>query len=219
MNIDKIINNEIKPVVDLLNDIKTPEEIFLLMSKIHNKVESALEKYQDKKEKEIMDCHKGCKTCCRLNVSVLHVETICILEYLKNNLTDDEFKSFSNKIRKYYLDCMGLEDEDRIVAGLECIFLTEEGYCSIYPVRPLICRSVTSNSQEKCKESFFSVVFGEESTILMNLFQKELMLKTFSLIGDNLGKNGYNAKSFHMSYALNFFNEENNVKNFMEKKL
>ena len=33
-----------------------------------------------------------------------------------------------------------------------CAFLNEEGLCRIYDVRPLACRSVTSESSEPCRE-------------------------------------------------------------------
>lgn len=216
-NIEQIKNNEIKPVVEQLANIKNEDDIYNCMIQIYQAVELALEKHQDPDEKAMIACHKGCKTCCRLNVAVLPVEAICILNHLKSVLSEQDFKSLSGKFHSHYLQCAGLEDEDRIVAGINCIFLNSEGACSIYPVRPLICRSITSSSAEACKESFNSLVFGEEKEILINLFQKILINATFGLICDILEDNGFDNDSHTLAYSLVFFNKNENVKKYIDK--
>ena len=72
-------------------------------------------------------CGVGCHECCIPDLSVLTLEASSIVQYL---LARPEL---IEQLR-------ALEEEDPH-KGTRCTFLTKEGSCGIYPVRPFICRS------------------------------------------------------------------------------
>ena len=72
-------------------------------------------------------CRKGCHACCLPDRTVLKIEAAHIVDYLlKHPERIEELKA--------------LEENDPH-NGTRCSFLTAEGSCGIYPVRPFICRS------------------------------------------------------------------------------
>src|SRR5690606_31118908 len=43
--------------------------------------------------------------------------------------------------------------KERHSPDLPCVFLGEAGKCTIYPVRPLVCRAVNSLNAEECRDN------------------------------------------------------------------
>ena len=72
-------------------------------------------------------CGLGCHKCCIPDLTVLTLEASSIVQYLL------ERPDLIEMLR-------ALEQEDPH-QGTRCAFLTKEGECGIYPVRPFICRS------------------------------------------------------------------------------
>lgn len=72
------------------------------------------------------NCKKGCYSCCRADLSVCHVEASYITDWLavRPDLRD--------KIHRR---------EGMLNDASFCSLLDQEGACSIYEARPLICRS------------------------------------------------------------------------------
>lgn len=72
-------------------------------------------------------CALGCHECCLPDLTVLTLEAAAIVQYL-----------LAHPERIDTLRALELEDPHQ---GKRCSFLTKEGGCGIYPVRPFICRS------------------------------------------------------------------------------
>ena len=72
-------------------------------------------------------CGLGCHKCCIPDLTVLTLEASSIVQYLL------ERPDLIEQLRT-------LEEADPH-KGTRCTFLTTEGACGIYPVRPFICRS------------------------------------------------------------------------------
>lgn len=84
------------------------------------------------RDKSPVSCKKGCFFCCRQNVTVWDAEAALIAEYCEEK---------GIEIPKAYLE-QQLKHGWKEVAQTEvgwCVFL-KGGECSIYPVRPLMCR-------------------------------------------------------------------------------
>ena len=62
----------------------------------------------------------------------------------------------------------GYYEEERIMARQPCAFLDGSGSCSIYPVRPLLCRSITSTDADACREALSMLALGENQPISYN---------------------------------------------------
>ena len=74
-----------------------------------------------------MKCAQGCYNCCANGLTVSGVEAQAILDFLKS----------SDEVLKRIED-LQIENPHR---DLHCKFLSAEGHCQIYEVRPLVCRS------------------------------------------------------------------------------
>lgn len=82
------------------------------------KVEAASEAIASRRAAEI-SCQSGCDSCCVGGLTVLSVEAFSIQEYL------DEADETMPPLR----------------GGDACAFLSDAGQCTIYPARPLLCRT------------------------------------------------------------------------------
>lgn len=213
-----LIEKELKNIISSFKKVKSEKELYSFMNNIYMTSTEVLVANNDIEESSKIACCKGCGTCCKLNVSILPIEAISILSYINSLWSDSEKESFFKKLKEFYIRCQGLTDEDRIVAGIPCIFLSDEEDCMIYPVRPLICRSITSINVEDCIDSFTATVFGEEVTVLMNIFQKRLMDHVFILLSEEMDRNGYDSRSAELLISLNYFLKSKDcVEDFLNK--
>lgn len=100
-------------------------------------------------------CHKGCDNCCSSYFYVSQIEYFAIKRYLEKNNAD--FKQLKekarivldllkcshvaeyNKLKSLINDLDEIFDDEALSYFRQCIFLNK-GCCSIYSVRPFICR-------------------------------------------------------------------------------
>lgn len=152
-------------------------------------------------ELALVACRAGCGFCCRVNVSVLWPEAFLIADYIRR-LPLQELSSLEQKIAHTASRVRWMEDEERIHCGITCPFLTAEQFCLIHPVRPLLCRSITSTDGEICRMAMEAVAAGEEEiTVAMNLFQKFLMDTAFQSVAEALLALGFDDRSSELSAA------------------
>jgi len=102
---------------------------------------------------------KHCHKCC-LPIIWFEPENVLIKEYLKNNNLDWSYKNFNNK---------------------KCSFLKENG-CSIYPVRPIVCRLQGVISDLTCKNNM-------ENNYLSDFQLKKIKEKFNKLLEETDSKN------------------------------
>ena len=82
-------------------------------------------------------CKKGCSFCCHDEILMTKFEAALILEYVKkNNIKPNrELVKKQNAVDEY----KSLKWKDQA-----CAMLKKDGTCSIYPVRPQVCRTHNS---------------------------------------------------------------------------
>lgn len=90
-----------------------------------DKVDAMFETVMSRNESQFA-CQQGCYGCCKSGLSVSHIEASRIREWLENQ------KDILNKIQ---------DDSRMMVDERFCPLLDRQGLCSIYEVRPMICRS------------------------------------------------------------------------------
>jgi Fe-S-cluster containining protein len=78
-----------------------------------------------------------CSGCCYLNVKVFRDEAKRLLEYLPIDKGIDYLKRVTTR-----------DDDDRMRQRRPCVFLKDDK-CSVYSVRPIICRSYSVKSHPK----------------------------------------------------------------------
>jgi Fe-S-cluster containining protein len=106
---------------------------------------------------EPLDCKPGCNFCCYNLPMVTPPEALLMGHYVEQTFSDQKKKELADSIYKILKHIDGLSPYEVVMMRheLPCIFL-ENGMCSVYPVRPVICRTCTSTSAEHCKMIFES---------------------------------------------------------------
>jgi Fe-S-cluster containining protein len=93
-------------------------------------------------------CHKGCGTCCQLQVVATMPEVLMVARYVR--AMAGGFRKVGLDLRDRLADAGPAEAPAHPMAlGRECPFLAE-GLCVIYPVRPMACRGHASFDKQAC---------------------------------------------------------------------
>ena len=151
------------------------------------------------KNEELIDCRPGCADCCIVNVAVLNPEAEAIAGFLVESRTAAELEDLDAALQQLYIDTRWLDDEERIMVRRKCAFLDQQGTCSIYPVRPLLCRAVTSTDAASCREALAMVAFGENRPIRSNLLQRQIFETAFSSFGRALEMHARDHRSHRLT--------------------
>lgn len=187
-------------VVNHLKD-KTSAALYLALDAAVDIAEQRLTEGLRQEEVCAIACRAGCGTCCHVNVSILWPEAFAIANYLIH-LPSEERGELVRKLEHVALRTRWMEEEERIHLGIACPFLSDEQACSIYAVRPLLCRSVTSTDPDLCRQALDTAWEDVEVLVVMNLFQKSLMEEAFRSVGDALASSGLNHRSVELVAAV-----------------
>lgn len=93
------------------------------------------------------DCKAGCSHCCTLRIEVVAPELFLLARHLKK-LPADDLAALIEKLKAHALKARGVLMQDFF---LQCPLL-EDGKCSVYAVRPTMCRKYFSMDVEECKK-------------------------------------------------------------------
>lgn len=153
----------VKKAENLVTDIfktqgKNRDTVSIIMKKLYqlgDEIIEATEKKENVANK--IDCNVGCSYCCYTRVTLTPAEALLIGQYVKENYslkqTDGLMKRISNILRM----TKGKSPEELVLfwGKTPCIFLDQDK-CTIYNVRPFICRAWHSLSSDQCKRAFES---------------------------------------------------------------
>lgn len=178
------------------------ESLVAVMAELITNVEHTLAENLKPADYEMMDCKAGCGTCCIVNVAVLDPEVVNIGKYLRSTCTVAELTTLKQSMRNLLVHICDLDEDERIATRKRCVFLTADGNCSIYPVRPLLCRAITSINANDCLDSLAMQALGEQIPVTMNLFQKSLFDVTYQALAAALAGVGLNDSSRELTAAV-----------------
>lgn len=109
-------------------------------------------------ESVVPSCRKGCFSCCRQPIDVPLPEAYTIAQYIRNNFSHKEVESLNDRLDKWLLwvkeELPHYEQKgiDAYAAfynhGVFCPLLVN-GSCSIYAVRPVVCRGYYVSSDPR----------------------------------------------------------------------
>ncbi len=128
-------------------------------------------------------CHKGCATCCSVNVKVTSIEGELIYDYIKEESREEWFATLLNtpqsaeKVKQstngFAKVCLAGDGEVQTETPGQgrCIFLNDD-MCAIYDVRPFSCRCFVSTvlCQEESTAEVDQIVLTA-STLIMQLLE------------------------------------------------
>lgn len=143
------------------------------------------ETMQDNLKENKPTCRKGCAHCCYLCIYVSPDEAITIREYCK--LNDIEIDWDKLEAQKNLTPDNWTKNKPEIS---RCVFLNDTNNCSIYPVRPMVCRKYFVTSDP----ALCDVYSGTNDVAILNVMGVELTVvgihnvRTYSTLPDQLLK-------------------------------
>lgn len=173
-----------------------------VMAELIDQVEQTLAQNLTPIDHEMLACKAGCGCCCMVNVAVLDPEVLNIAEYLRCGSTPEELATLKRRMGDLVTAISDLDEEERIALRKSCVFLDEDNNCSIYPVRPLLCRSITSIDADDCRDALTMQALGECVPVTMNLFQKNLFDVTYQALATALADAGLEDRSHELTAAV-----------------
>ncbi|MBW2451416.1 MAG: YkgJ family cysteine cluster protein [Deltaproteobacteria bacterium] len=147
-------------------------------------------------------CARGCSACCMINVSVLAPEAIAISWYLKRHVDPSRLESIRRRLHEVHRKTRWLDDEERLFLREPCPLLDSSGACIIHPVRPLLCRSITSSSRDLCQEAISMAPLQGVPMVPMNVFQKSLYEMVYQGLAHGLAESGLDDRPWRLATAL-----------------
>ncbi|GFO67157.1 hypothetical protein GMLC_07360 [Geomonas limicola] len=116
-------------------------------------------------------CAKGCRNCCSLAVHTGFAEALAIASSLSDELKQ-AVSRYAAKLKGVVGSVRELPDYLRLHRGEMgfCPLLDPSGACSVYPVRPLTCRSLISTKESCwCGTDFATLPAAERESYLASL--------------------------------------------------
>lgn len=172
---------------------------------IDSKTKNELKRLK-KEEGIIKTCRNKCYHCCGQQIKTFYPEAHVASNYIKRNFSANELEKLRAKIEQYVQHLRG-DFENLIVQDVEaqddfsecsphCLLLKDES-CSIYPVRPIICRThYVSSSPKSCRSRNGSQLIKSEpkqiSSVLDNARPFVLKIKNIAKVPPGI-KNLYGA--------------------------
>jgi Fe-S-cluster containining protein len=98
-------------------------------------------------------CQKGCSYCCHFMVEASAPEVLAIAQYIRQNFTQEEQEQLMRSIDENINATQGMTRKERFVFRAPCALL-KNGACSVYDIRPVMCRAWHSMDVESCKNDF-----------------------------------------------------------------
>ena len=152
--------------------------------------------------REPVACRAGCPACCVIQVAVLSPETAAIAAYLEKSLDPTALSAWTARLGELADRLRWVDEEERLRLQIPCPFLDARGYCSIHPVRPLMCRSITSTDPGQCRRALTACDPDEAEPVTMNLVQRFLYVEAFTTLGAALARQGADSRSRELVHAV-----------------
>jgi hypothetical protein len=126
-------------------------------------------------------CQEGCDWCCHLTVGTSVPEVARIVEHLRQTLSPEEFQALRDRVSRLDEQRRELKAAGQAEPRLPCALLSDHR-CSVFPLRPLMCRGFNSSDAAQC-ERFVHAPSGPPPPI----YTPQLRLSAFVLDGMRVG--------------------------------
>jgi Fe-S-cluster containining protein len=136
--VEAALQRQTAQTIQALQSNRTNAGVLQLAEQVHSAMSTAIDALPSKAQHA---CAPGCFFCCYLPVDVLAPEAFRIAAHLKQTRSPGELAELV-----YRLGAPGGHDP----GTRPCVFL-DRGRCSIYEVRPMVCRGYNSLSKERCE--------------------------------------------------------------------
>lgn len=103
---------------------------------------------------EQKECAAGCAYCCHQRIDVTALEALAIAGALELTRDAESLEEIRWHLRDNADLVRDMTKAEQAQARVPCALLSEEGACSIYPVRPVPCIGWHSMSRDQCEQNF-----------------------------------------------------------------
>lgn len=97
------------------------------------------------------DCKPGCSHCCSQRVDVLPHELFALVDYVRTRFNEAEIVHLLRRAEENAAALLPLAPVQRHFAVLTCPLLGADGLCTVYAVRPTVCRKYHSSDVAECR--------------------------------------------------------------------
>ena len=140
-HMETALQQQMATTVQILQAGPRDEAALRLAEQVHSGMSEAIDALPSKAQHA---CAPGCSFCCYLPVDVLAPEAFRIAAHVQQRHTPAGLATLVYQL--------GVQNQ--LGPGIRpCVFLTQ-GRCSIYEVRPMVCRGYNSLSRERCEAYF-----------------------------------------------------------------
>ncbi len=159
----------------------------------HMHLDEAFEKLVRESGRTIA-CRAGCAFCCHLKVDVQAAEAFVIADYIRAKFTPTEVDQVRSRARENWTRIQPMTVDQQESSGLPCPLL-REGRCSVYPVRPAMCRVMHSQRVEPCQD---------QSSTSVEPITSVRVATAGAVIGISqaFAEHGYDAQAYDLNAAL-----------------
>lgn len=149
----------------------------------------------------VPECREGCSYCCHVRVDVTIPEVARAVEYARENLSPAELARISQRAQQNAALTHGTTNLMYPVR-LPCAFLGDEGKCSVYAARPLMCRREHSLDSSQCKDGFETAQIGEDFPVDRDPGVSDFGLMAIESYRDATARAGVDSTSYELQEAL-----------------
>lgn len=101
-------------------------------------------------------CKAGCWWCCTKPAQVTAPEVLIIVMYMQETWDEARIEALKARTAKYMATMRGKPQSKWVYQRARCPLLGDDNLCSVYEVRPLVCRSWTSVDASLCESGYKS---------------------------------------------------------------
>lgn len=99
-------------------------------------------------------CSAGCSYCCHVHVEATVPEILAVARHVERTWTAVAQAALRDRLARHVRRVEPLDDQQRWQARIPCALLGDDGRCTIYEARPLVCRSFSARAVDPCREAF-----------------------------------------------------------------
>lgn len=98
-------------------------------------------------------CVKGCAYCCHFKVVADAVEVFALLDYVTENLDEQQIDHILRVARDNVRQAQPLSHHQQLIINQQCPFLVDQ-VCLVYPARTIKCRNFHATDNSSCRASY-----------------------------------------------------------------
>jgi Fe-S-cluster containining protein len=150
-------------------------------------------------------CRAGCPHCCVLTVTVLLPEAVAIALHLIKTLSPEKLTVLTARLDRQRRLVRWMEDGERFRLQHWCPFLDEHDRCAIHPVRPLVCRAITSLDSRLCREALDPSNLEAPGAVPMDMVRKAMLEDAFCTLVRAQAACGWGTRGIELSAGVAAF--------------